>query len=286
VPTRRVRSVLLLVLGLALAVLAGACDGGGDPGARVADAQQATLDAGSAAFTIDQELTGGQADGTITSSGELDFANQRGRVQVELPGLGGEQGVETLFDGDTVYLRLPEGAAPTPWVRLDLEDAEGIPGLESLEDLTNDPSRNLSFLEGVTGEVEEVGEEEVRGVPATHYRLTVDLQRAVEEAPEEDRAFLQQQIDTLGVTELPTEVWLDEEGRIVRQSYTLDLEQVELPSAAEGADAQLSGQVATVIEYFDFGTEVEVEPPPAEEVTDFAELMGGGAGSAAPTEGG
>jgi hypothetical protein len=220
----------------------------------------------------------------VTSEGELDFANQRGRVQTSIPGLGGEEGIETLFDGTTVYLRLPEGTAPTPWVRLDLEDAEGIPGLESIQDLTNDPSRNLSFLQGVTGEVEEVGQEEVRGAEATHYRFMVDLEQAAQQAPEENRAFLQQQIETLGVTELPTELWLDGEDRIVRQSYNLDLGQVQVPQATEGAEQpQLTGQVATVIEYFDFGREVTVEPPPAEEVTDFADLLGGTAPEATPS---
>ncbi len=247
--------------------------GGGDPAARVDASSQATLDAGSANFTINQEITGGPAGGqTVTSEGSLDFGEGRGRVTTAVPDTGsGPSEMETVFDGNLIFLRLPEGISPTPWVRVDLDDAAGIPGLEQLDQFSSDPSQSFTFLEGIVGEIEEVGNEEVRGASATRFRFIVDLERAAEAASDEAREYVQQQIETLGVTELPTELWLDDEDRIVRQSYTLDLSEIEGPT--EGAD--MEGEVATIIEYFDFGSEVDVEAPPSDQVTDFAEFIEG-----------
>jgi hypothetical protein len=254
------RSRRLLVLP-ALLLLVGC--GGADGSERIAASAQATLDAGTARFALSQEFTGGeQGTGSVAGEGELDFDNARGRVTTLLPGTE----VESIFDGSVVFIRFPEGTAPTPWVRIDIEQAESIPELEQLGELSTDPSQNLAFLQGVSGEVEEVGQEEVRGVEATHYRMTVDLQQAADRAEEDARAYLQQQIEGLGVSELPTEVWLDGDSRIVRQTYTVDVSDT---------------QVATTVEYFDFGSEVDVEPPAEAEVTDFAELL-----EAAPSEGG
>lgn len=253
------------------------CGGQGGGEERVAEATAATVEAGTANFTIAQTITGGPTgDQAIDSEGALDFEGGRGRVVVALSEVGMEGGgeIETFFDGETVYLRLPESAGtPTPWVRLVLSDLEGLPGLEQLHDFSSDPSQTLGFLQGVDGEIEEVGEEDVRGAATTHYRFTVDLEQAAEQAAEEDRAYLEQQIETLGVTEVPTEVWLDDEGRIARQSYVVDLSGAELPAAASEGE-QLSGEVATTIEYYDFG-EVEIAAPADDEITDFADLLQG-----------
>jgi hypothetical protein len=267
--TRRAWPLVLLLF-----VLAG-CQGS-DSGARVAAAAEATLEEGSANFTINQEITGGAAGGqTVTSEGALDFEGQRGRVTSVVPdpqtGAGTTE-VETIFDGNLIYLRLPEGIAPTPWVRVDLDNTEGIPGLEQVDQFNSDPSQSFSFLEGIAGEIEQAGEEDVRGAPATHYTFTVDLEQAAEAVDEEQREYVQQQIEALGVTELPMDLWLDAEDRIVRQSYVLDLADIQAP---EPEGAALEGEVETTIEYFDFGTDVAVEAPPEDQVTDFAELVEG-----------
>jgi hypothetical protein len=253
------------LLGVVALLLALVGCGGEDPAARIQAAQQATLDAGSARFAINQDISGGAAgDQNVTSEGALDFEGRRGRILTEVPDTGlGAGEVETVFDAETVFLRLPEGSAPTPWVRIDLDDAEGIPALEQLQQFSSDPSQQLSLLSGVDGDVERVSEEQVRGAQATHYRFTIDLERAAEAASEDSRAMISEQIDALGVTELPTDLWLDGEGRIVRQAYVLDL----------AGDA---GEASTAIEFFDFGVAVDVQPPPDAEVTDFQDLLESG----------
>jgi hypothetical protein len=97
-----------------------------------------------------------------------------------------------------------------------------------------DPGGVLDLLREI-GEVETVGPETVRGVPTTHYRGTIDI------------------------ASVPVDVWVDGDGRARKISATVDRAGIK---------------VATEIEYYDFGVELDVDAPPADEVLDFTELFG------------
>ncbi|MGH8902655.1 MAG: hypothetical protein ACRDYA_13510 [Egibacteraceae bacterium] len=236
---------------------------------RLQASQEATLDAGSAAFLIEQSFEGGPADGQkTTTEGVLDIARRAGRATLELA--DGE--AEVVFAGDATYFRLPGSPQPQkPWIRIDRQDVEQFSGLENV---SSDPSRNLDLLDGIVGEVEQVGEEDVRGVRTTHYRFTIDLQQAVEKAPAERREAVQQQAAILGGGRLPMELWLDAKGRIARQTFAIDLENIQLPTGSPPS-GELSGTARTLIEYSNFGIKVDAPPPPDDQVTDFGSLQGG-----------
>ena len=96
------------------------------------------------------------------------------------------------------------------------------------------PHKLLEMLRAASLETERVGEEDVRGTSTVRYRLTVDC--------------VQGELDCEGTA--PVEVWIDGDG-LVRRIW---------------ADQELG---AGTIEFFDFGVEVDIEPPPADEVMDF-----------------
>jgi len=277
----------LTVLALA-AMLLVACSGA-SVAERIAAAPETTQEAGSAAFSIVQQFEGGANDGqSFLGDGAVEFAQQRGIATFDLgaagQGLGGGSGtVTSVFEGPVVYVDLGIPQLPTEWLRIDLTQLEGMEGLQELEQFSSDPSQSLGLLRGVSEDVEEVGEEDVRGVETTHYRLTVDLQRAEEQAPEEDRAFVRRQIETLGVTELPMEVWLDADGVARRQSYRVDLSDAQLPGASELPQEALPTAITTTVEFYDFGTEVKADPPAEGEYTDVSQLLGGAAAPGSPS---
>jgi hypothetical protein len=96
------------------------------------------------------------------------------------------------------------------------------------------PEKLLTTLRTASSETERIGEEDVRGTSAVRYRLTVDCKRATFYCN----------------GEAPVEVWIDDDGVVRRISMD---------------DA--SGNVT--FEFSDFGAEVDIEPPPADEVMDF-----------------
>lgn len=247
--------------------------------ALVAAAPTQTTGAGTARMAMTVDTEGGEQALSLTGDGAIDFEGKRGTLTMKMSGMPGAPGgltMETRYDGTVFYMKLPEemtgGQLPTEWVKFDLTETEGMAGFDQLQQMGGDPTQGLEVLRGVSGEVEEVGTEDVRGTSTTHYRATVDLDKAVAEAPERARNSVRQLIEQLGTSEMPVEVWIDEEGRLRRQRQRLDLSQ------ATGAAPAQGGTVTTTVEYFDFGIDVDVQPPPADQVTDLQELQGAGGG--------
>ena len=153
---------------------------------------------------------------------------------------------------------------PTPSVELDqLDDLA-----RQFEQLRGaDPTAALNYLNGVAADgITEVGEAEVRGESTTHYRLTVDLERAKADAPEELGDDYDRLIEQIGGTTIPAEVWVDGDDRVRRMKFTID------PAPQGNTDQP---PITVTNELYDFGAEVEVTPPPDDQVTDLGQLLAG-----------
>lgn len=200
----------------------------------------------------------------------MDLGDGRGRLSMDLSdaGLGA---VETIIDGTAIYLMLPQALVPggTPWVSLDVQQLGELAGadLGAIGQIQQaNPSQFLDLLLGA-GEVEEVGEEEVRGADTTHYRAVLDLQEAAAAVPEESRESFEAMIDAFETTEVPADVWIDDEGRLRKLAASLD---PDGPGPDPGA--------SLTFEMYDFGTTLDLQVPPPDEVTDITGLLGAFAG--------
>jgi hypothetical protein len=109
----------------------------------------------------------------------------------------------------------------------------------------------LDALFGASDDAVEIGPEAVRGVPATRYRLTVDLARADAALPA-GVSVPAGPYRWLG--RLPAAVWLDPAGLARRVSVSSD------PAAAVDA------QVWSIVELWDFGVSADITPPGPDEV--------------------
>ena len=275
---------LLSPIALLAAVAALAGCGGEDAAVAVADAAERTQEVSSARVDVEGTVEGPGLPGPTTyeATGVVDNEAQVGQLEFEdfqIPGdvagtlppdaLEGE----VVFDGFEIYMQLPILTASLPegksWLKLDLQSAlegQGV-DLGQLGSIgQSNPTATLRQLEAVSEDLEDVGEEDVRGVPTTHYEATVDLTRYPDVVPEEEREAVQESVDALieltGTETIPTEVWVDEDGLVRRfsQSYSYDQ-----PPAGEVRQSQ-------TIEFSDFGTEVDVEIPPEDEVFDATDL--------------
>lgn len=269
-----------VVIALALA-LAPAC-AKASAQERIAQAATKTQEAESARFAMTMEMTGGAQEISVDAEGAMEFASQKVSMTIHLGEMGAQAGMEKLemlAHGQTIYMKFPnheQMQLPTPWLKIDLASLTGVPGMESLSQLNNnDPSKTMEMLRGVSENVEEVGTEDVRGSSTTHYKATLDLDKAVEQVPEKDRKDIQKMFDDLGTNTIPTEVWIDDEGLLRRQKSTIDLSQAKGAGAAGGGAP--TGMVMDM-ELYDFGAAVDVEPPPPDQTTDFATLQQGGGG--------
>ncbi|HXV58258.1 MAG TPA: hypothetical protein VD704_10360 [Gaiellaceae bacterium] len=251
----------------------GAGPEGASPAA-LADAALRTAEIGSARVATEVTLTGlAEGDQTFSGEGVFDFERNVGEMTLDVGGAP-ETGIgstQLVFQDFVVYYGLPEGILPAGkrWLRLDLQsvaDASGIDFGSLIQGTQADPSQLLLWLAALGPEAEELGEEDVQGVPTTRYRATVDLRRLESQAPEgageEWRAYVQSLATRLGTTEVPVEISVDGDG------YVRRLRQ-ELPLA--GTAGELSTIVTT--DLFDFGVEVDVQAPPAGEVAAIDDLI-------------
>ena len=125
----------------------------------------------------------------------------------------------------------------------------------------------LEALRGLSGDIETVGSDELRGVETTHYRALLDPAELVKEATARtsDAASVFDQLSQTGVAEVPLDVWVDASGLV--RKLALD---IEAPEASSG----LAGSVSLAFELWDYGERVEIDVPPAAQVADASALRG------------
>jgi hypothetical protein len=240
-------------------------------------AQQAVLQAGaktqaakSGRIALMAEIAGGAANGSM--SGEGAFAGPRGRMSMDLSGLGNGEvtgRLELAFDRLLIYMKFPpEVARELPggktWVKFDLArlgKQEGIDFEELMQLGGSDPSRSLDLLRAASHDFAAVGDEAVRGVQTTHYRGTIDLEKLAQQGPAKARESYRRIIEETGQKQIPVDVWIDEDGLTRRLHY-----EQKMPGG---------GSTDFTQEFYDFGADVNVEAPPASQTIDITELVAG-----------
>ena len=208
-------------------------------------------------------VEGNSADSSgMTAEGAFD--GDQGRMNLTTTQSGAKQETEIAHDGTVFYVDPPAGTdvpQGKDWIKIDV--SEFSPGTSDLSGFLQfmqaDPLEVLRFIGGGLEDVEEVGKEEVRGVETTHYRGTVNLEEAAE-ASESLGDVYARLIENSEFKEFPAELWIDEDGVTRRLTY-------EIPIST-----QRGGGTATLeVEFYDFGTEVEVAPPSDEDAFDLGE---------------
>jgi hypothetical protein len=280
----------LAVLLVALLMVAAACGSGEDasapkddasPQAEVAAAAGKTADAGSYraefALTMDGAIPGSPGRRVaMDGEGVFDAKAQSGRMKFDMSEFAKAVGAQDFGDMEIVmerfvmYMKFPllQQLQPgmKPWIRFDLRKLAAQQGLDlaGLQQVNqSDPRQALLYLRAASGPVDEVGDEDVRDVATTHYRMTVDLEKVAKVDPEQ-RENVERVIEQSGVREVPTEVWVDDDGLVRRMKLAYD----DMRFAAGQR-----GDMAMTMELYDFGVDADVEPPPARQVVDIEQLM-------------
>jgi hypothetical protein len=198
------------------------------------------------AETFSFETVSGSAGQSQTMSGQARFSDDGMEMKASSTGA---QAMEVILVGKAMYMKSAGLGTGDKWVKIDLSDPSSLFGMIGK---ATDPEVMFQAMESPK-KLELVGTEDVDGVSTNHYRITMDPTRYLEAME-----FPAAMADMLP-KELVTEMWVDGDDLPRKFAQT-----IEIPGSGGGA-ATSSTTEGT---YFDYGTDVEIEAPPADEVTE------------------
>jgi hypothetical protein len=279
---RRLAPSLTLLFGaLGAGIALGGCGGGGSVGSAIDPvAQAAEVSELAPGFKASfQERTTVPGSGVFSASGSEDFERngQRAVFTAHLHAKGKSVTTTAHYAGGAIYLQIPGTQSSSithgrKWVEYNLADIEAalgvspssIPGAGS----AGDPTKELSYLRAAGGTVTRIGSQLVQGIPATHYRATIDWSRYPDRVPPAERAAARSTVSVLesvsGSSSQSVDVWIDAEHRVRRE----DLSSEEcLPGSASKAQTHMT------MEFFDFGPQAIPKLRSSREVADVTAYL-------------
>ncbi|MEU3052681.1 LolA-like protein [Streptomyces griseus] len=201
-------------------------------------------------------------------SGALTITYTGGTMGDALKQAGGDGSVEARYFKDEYYANMGDAMAANlggkHWIRYSYEDLAELGGASG--DVMKDQIQNSTPEQGVkallaSGDVKKVGQEDVRGVSATHYSGTVDVADLTAKNSELDAkqlAAFKEQLALAGVTTQTVDIWVDENDLLVKKTERGEMK---------------TGSFNSTLFYSDYGTEVPAEKPAASDTVDFKEML-------------
>jgi hypothetical protein len=235
---------------------------GGGPLNAIAQAAEKTQGEPGGRVAI-RAVVSGVGSKPVTMRGRMVFDDEdrsRAALTVSPPGSAETFQMKMVTEGTMAYMSsrrfrsLPDG---NKWIGLDLGFALEQ-GQESLAPGNPDAEGELEALEGVSDDIRRLGEEDVRGVPTTHYSGTIavaeEAERMRDLGADEIAGRFEQEASPAEV-----EVWIDAKG-LVRRTRIVQT----APKVNE------SGITTTdmTMDFFDLGLEPRIEVPDSDEVFD------------------
>ena len=295
---RRLHLVLAALVG-ALALAAAGCGGSSVAVPELTSftsAANASSSADSAKFELTFSMTMPLSDKPLSFSagGGFDKAADRAEFSFDLSSLAelfksfgqsfggkvtGDMGdpsdwkLDAVKDGDIVYVHSPllEDKLPAgkTWVKgdfKDLADASAGDVGQFGSFAGTDPRDVFGMLKAVSGSIEAVGTEELRGVETSHYKATIDVAKLEQLVPADQRKTLGGLDDAAaqaGLTGIPIEIWIDADEQVRKLTFDIEAKQ---PGASQTMKASFE------VELYDYGKPLDITVPPADETVDAATL--------------
>ncbi|WP_328310991.1 DUF1396 domain-containing protein [Streptomyces sp. NBC_00442] len=190
-------------------------------------------------------------------------------------GAGAESGAfEIRFVNNVMYMSGGERADGKSWIKFDLSALGQQGGGDPLAGLGNQADKNPAEESNnltAAKDLKKIGEETVDGVKTTHYAGTVTLDQLRDSLKGKDAAARKRaeksltQYEEWGIRSLQMDMWID------GQDHT---KQFRTQAASP------KGPLDMTVKFRDYNKPVTVQAPPADQVTDLAEMMkGSSAGS-------
>jgi hypothetical protein len=201
--------------------------------------------AASVRMDMSLHISGDGVDGSVHVEAEFDPQSKVGEGSADAAG----HTLRYMQSADTLYAPIAEGQtliySGKHYVGLT------ISGGQSDQLTGSDGLGYLQLLAGAGGQVLRYETSTIDGVHVTRYHVNVDVAAALARTPEQLRSTYADQLSTLGLTTIPLDVWLDDQG---------SPRQLKLSLTAQGTTAEI------LIHLTPSDKPVHVELPSADDV--------------------
>jgi len=266
---------------VAVAAAVAGCGGSGAPSGSVL-ARAADASASAKGYTVQMSLheaIPGAGTADITGTGAFSAPNHSGTMSMTAQVQGQDLQIQEILLGPTIYVKEPPSVAANlpggkPWLELDLAKVGGQSYLSTLRSLMSDssetnPADALSYLKAASSQIQDLGQATVAGVSTTHYRATLDLEKAGTGEPgsihaTEQKLLAQLPGKILNDTALPVDVWIDASHLVRRMSFTM---KVVPNSTAQTVEVSLD------LTMTGYGPQPTPTPPPASQTSNLLTLL-------------
>ncbi|HZR92419.1 MAG TPA: hypothetical protein VFA44_08435 [Gaiellaceae bacterium] len=283
----------LAALGAALALAAGATAGTaiGAPArpagqSPIEKAANKTAKASTFAFSFRLTVSGGGSSipgGSISlsGSGAVNTVHKSAKISVNLGALASSLGaaaggtalpakIDVVVVNGVVYAHVPSlakqlGGPGKEWLKL---DTKALPksktgGVDTSQLSKVNAQQALAALTASVS-VKKLGSDTIGGQPATHYRATLDVAKAVKVLPASQRASVLKGAKQAGLTSIPVDFWINGAGYLRRIALALG------PIKSQGSPPVSFKLTADI---FNFGGKVGIAVPPAAKTADASKLL-------------
>lgn len=222
--------------------------------------------------------TAPRRDFRVTAEGAVDLADDEAYLDMRIPEFGSFQMRQI---GPIFYSKFPKGIRSEmpqekPWLKMDLDtlfmQSYGTTYTEFQGTMPDDLTEEFRYLKDISSSVKRVETVEVRGIETTRYRARLSFDKAATGQDEEIKAIYSDIEEELGMSSLPVDAWIDEQGRVRRYKMSLPIPNDDADDLPKNYRRSMASQITVIEDLYDFGTPVEVDAPPAGQTTDLTGL--------------
>jgi hypothetical protein len=196
---------------------------------------------------------------TLAMTGDVAIGRSLDSMQMRMTmNAGPGKSVTVLMVDGAFYLKASDGAITKnpakPWVEIDLDDPTNPFGAMFDQMMSNfDPDKVEKLYSAIT-RLNGLGIDDVKGVPARHYTVTVDSKKMIEVSGlDEVAGVTEEQLLEALPEEITSQFWLDARNRPVKTSSKV-------------------ADTTTEMYFSEWGKKVVITPPPADQVLPFSKV--------------
>lgn len=236
--------------------------GGMSPSQAITLAANQSKQVTSFASTLNMQLSGqvtGSISGTFQAQTKPSLALNVNMNTLKVAGHTLPGGMQELLAGNTLYIKMSvlSQELGKPWVEIPLSEMQKDTGIDFTQLFqqveTSDPLVETQMFTSAKN-VREVGTQNIGGVETTHYTGSFAIAAGVAKLPADMHALVSREIQTLGMSQVHFNVWIDAQ-HVVRK--------IEVTEPGSKESATVSMQITGL------GQQVKIAVPPKSETANL-----------------